>query len=286
MITLRAYAKLNLALAITGVRQDGYHELDTIMQSISLFDIVTVEKARGVSVAMDKPWADEKDNAAYKAAEMFCSAAPADGAFITIRKNIPRLAGLGGASADAAAVLFGLNALYGARLSQDALLRLAGSIGADVPFALTGGTARAKGIGERLKALTPAKPLYYAIVKPFQDVSTAQAFSKYTESPHISIDSVEFAVLKGDIGLFTRFSGNALGLAALAIAPDILKAATALKAAGAAKAFMTGSGSAMFAVFETFEQAKNAALRVGGGFEFCGALSPVERGIETEQENA
>lgn len=282
---LKAYAKLNLALAITGKRADGYHELDTIMQSVSLFDTVTVEKMRGIAVSMDKPWADEKSNAAYKAAAAFCGHTGAGGASVAIRKSIPRMSGLGGASADAAATLLGLDALYGTRLSEDVLVSLAASVGADVPFALTGGLARAKGIGERLKFLQPEKPFYFAVIKPYEGVSTAQAFSKFTTSPHISVDSVEFAVLKGDIALFSRFAENALGLAALAIAPGMLKAASALKAAGAAKAFMTGSGSAMFAVFETFEAARLAAQRVGRGFEFCGALSPVSRGVETAGED-
>ena len=285
MITLRAYAKLNLALAVKGLRADGYHELDTIMQSISLYDAVTVEKAQGIKVTMDKPWADEQSNAAYKAASAFLSATGSGGALITINKNIPRMAGLGGASADAAAALISLNKLYGSPLKADALLSIAASVGADVPFALTGGTSRAKGIGEKLTPLKPEKPFYYAVVKPREGVSTAQAFQKYTSSGHISMDSVEFAVIKGDIQMFTRFSNNALGLASLAIAPDILKAAAALKAAGALKAFMTGSGSAMFSVFETFEAAKSAAQLVGGGFELCGAFCPTACGVEITGED-
>jgi 4-diphosphocytidyl-2-C-methyl-D-erythritol kinase len=153
-----------------------------------------------------------------------------------------------------------------------------------VPFALTGGTARAKGIGEKLKPLKPAKSFYYTVVKPYEGVSTAQAFARFSSSGHISIDSVEFAVLKGDTELFSRFSENALGLASLALAPGMLKAAAVLKGAGAVKAFMTGSGSAMFSVFETFEQAKHAAQLVGGGFEFCGAFSPTDRGVEITGE--
>jgi 4-diphosphocytidyl-2-C-methyl-D-erythritol kinase len=285
MITLRAYAKLNLALAVTGVRADGYHELDTIMQSISLYDTVTVEKAQGIKVTMDKPWASEQSNAAYKAAAAFINATGSGGALITINKNIPRMAGLGGASADAAAALIGLNKLYGSPLTKDALLGISASIGADVPFALTGGTARARGIGEKLTPLKPEKPFYYAVAKPFDGVSTAQAFEKYTSSGHISMDGVEFAVVKGDISLFARYSDNALGLASLAIAPGILKAAAALKAAGALKAFMTGSGSAVFSVFETFEAAKNAAQLVGGGFELCGAFAPTACGVEITGEN-
>ena len=207
---------------------------------------------------MDVPWADEKNNTAYKAAETFFNHTPKGGASITINKRIPRMAGLGGASADAAAVLIGLDRLYGTHLASEVLRKLGMSVGADVPFALTGGLARAKGIGEKLTFLKPNKPMYYAVVKPYAGVSTAEAFKTYSGSGHISIDTVEFAVIKGDVSLFLRSSGNALSMAALGIAPDILKAAAALKEAGAQKAFMTGSGSAVFAAFETEQEAAYA----------------------------
>jgi 4-diphosphocytidyl-2-C-methyl-D-erythritol kinase len=284
MITLKAYAKLNLSLDVTGKREDGYHELDTIMQSISLYDTVSIEKADGISVRMDKDWANEQDNTAYKAAMAFLKLTGSGGADISIQKRIPRMAGLGGASADAAAVLVGLDRLYETALSFEAMNGLAVSVGADVPFALTGGLARAKGIGERLTPLKASKPIYYAVVKPHQGVSTAEAFRCYCGSAHVSIDSVKYAVLKGDTELFARYAGNALGMAALSVAPAILKAADALKAAGAAKAFMTGSGSAMFAVFDTEQTARNAAERVKGDFELCGAFRPMNTGVEITGE--
>ena len=115
MIVLKAYAKLNLSLDITGKRDDGYHDLDTIMQSISLFDTVTVKKAHGIHVEMDTDATDEKSNTAYAAAQAFCAHTNVPGVHITIQKRIPPMAGLGGASADAAAVLIGLNRLYKAQ---------------------------------------------------------------------------------------------------------------------------------------------------------------------------
>ncbi len=284
MITLKAYAKLNLSLDITGKREDGYHELDTIMQSISLYDTVMIEKAEGVTVRMDKDWATGQDNTAYRAAEAFLKFTGSQGADISIQKSIPRMAGLGGASADAAAVLVGLDRLYETTLSFEALNGIAVSVGADVPFALTGGLARAKGIGERLTPLNAAKPMFYAVVKPHQGVSTAEAFMNYIGSAHVSIDSVKYAVLKGDAELFNRYAGNALGMAALSVAPAILKAADALKAAGAGKAFMTGSGSAVFAAFETYEAARETAERVKGDFELCGAFRPTAMGVEVIEE--
>jgi 4-diphosphocytidyl-2-C-methyl-D-erythritol kinase len=285
MITLNAYAKLNLALAVTGIRQDGYHELDTVMQSISLFDIVSIEEADGITVQMDADWADEKNNTAYKAAQSFFEYTALGGASISITKRIPRMAGLGGASADAAAVLIGLDRLYETRLAPEILRRLGASVGADVPFALSGGLARARGIGEKLTFLKPIKPMYYSIVKPSAGVSTAGAFKKYSGSGPISIDTVEYAAVKGDVPLFLRSSENALSMAALSLAPDILKAAAALKEAGAKKAFMTGSGSAVFSTFETEREAAEAAERVCGDFELCGAFKPVGCGAEITGES-
>ncbi len=280
MLTIKAYAKLNLSLVITGVRKDGYHELDTIMQNISLFDMITVEKASGIRVLMDAGEVDEEKNTAYLAAQAFIGLTGEPGAKIFIHKLIPCLAGLGGSSADAAAVLIALNRLYETQLNNEKLATLGKGIGADVPFSLSGGTARARGIGEKLTPLCPKKPMYYAIVKPHQGVSTAEAYSRYISSARISIDTVEYAALKGDALLFSRCAGNALGIAALGIAPEMMKAIDALKAAGASKAHMTGSGSAVFAAFDTYEEAKITASRVQGDFELCGAYYPVDTGVE------
>ena len=279
MITVQAYAKLNLSLDITGKRPDGYHDLDMIMQNISLFDIVTIKPADGIHVHFDVSGIDEKNNTVYAAALAYLRHTQKPGADITIQKNIPSRAGLGGASADAAAVLKGLNALYETALNTTTLAALGQSVGADVPFSLFGGTARARGTGNKLKRLAPKKDMHYVLVKPHQGVSTADAFNRYRPSGHISLDTVEYAVLKGDTALFSRCAGNALGMAALSIAPDIMKAAAALMGAGAQKALMTGSGSTMFAAFETKETARRTADNVGEGFELCGVFSPVTTGI-------
>lgn len=280
---LKAYSKLNLALDITGKRSDGYHDLDTIMQSISLYDTVTIEKSHIISVQMSKGDVPEKSNTAYKAVELFCKLTGLMGATISIDKHIPSMAGLGGSSTDAAAVLIGLNKLYNTKLPHSTLAHIGKKIGADVPFCMEGGTARAKGIGEKLQHLRLTKPLHFVVVKPHQGVSTAKAFSAYKPSSKISIESVAFAIQKGDIELFNKYSGNALGMAALSIAPDILKAASALRPFG--KAFMSGSGSSMFCVFATKEEAENAAQSIDGEFEFCGSFHTKHTGIEIIGDN-
>jgi len=283
MIKLLAYAKLNLALDVLGTRDDGYHELDTVMQSISLYDVVRIEKAEGLAVNMDKEMTDPEHNTAYVAASLFMQQTGTGGADISIEKHIPSMAGLGGSSTDAAAVLVGLNELYDTKLSELALSDIGRQVGADVPFALVGGTARAGGIGEKLTQMTLSKPLYFVVVKPHRGVSTAQAFAAYKQTPPVRMESVVYAVKKGDINMFNKYSRNALGMTALSIAPQIMKAASALAQFG--KAFMSGSGSSMFVMFETAQEAEDAAQAVHGDFDLCGAYSSVDTGVSIVEES-
>lgn len=285
MIKLNAHAKLNLALDITGKRADGYHELDTIMQSISLCDTVTIKKADCIRVAMDTGGAPVQNNTAYKAAKAFAEWTGITGADIFIEKRIPFESGLGGASADAAAVLIGLDRLYATDLKPSVLAELGVRIGADVPFALTGGTARAHGIGEVLRPLRPSALMHYVIVKPHAGVSTVEAFRRYKQSTPLRMETVEYAVLKGDIDLFLRHTHNALGMAALSISPEILRTAESLMAVGAKRALMSGSGSSMFAPFSTHEEAQRAASHIKGDFALCGAYSPCEAGVIIIEED-
>jgi 4-diphosphocytidyl-2-C-methyl-D-erythritol kinase len=285
MIKLSAYAKLNLSLDVTGRRDDGYHELDTIMQSISLADTVEINRAETITVAFDVPDVNPSNSTAHAAARaFFAHTGVKGGAAIRIQKRIPSMAGLGGASADAAAVLIGMNRLFNTRLSANTLAMLGVRLGADVPFALTGGTARAKGIGEQLRVLHLQAPLHAVVVKPHMGVSTAEAFGRYRASAPVAVSAAEYALLKGDMALFEQHAGNALGMAALSIAPEIIKAAGALLAAGAGKALMSGSGSAMFSVFSNADAAQEAASRVKGDFELCGAYRFVDNGVDIIEE--
>lgn len=287
MITLNAYAKLNLSLDVTGKRADGYHELDSIMQTISLADTVEISPADKTSVSFDVPDVDPINNTVFAAAQaFFAHTGFTGGADIRVSKRIPRMSGMGGASADAAAVLIGLNRLFETHLSPAVLAGLGVRIGADVPFALAGGTARAKGIGEKLKPLSLKTPFHVVVVKPHAGVSTAEAFRRYKASAPINIGMVEFALLKGDVQLFEQYAGNALGIAALGIAPEIMKAAEALLAAGAGKALMSGSGSAMFALFADEAAAKQTAARVKGRFELCGAYCFVDKPVDIVGEGS
>ena len=154
-LRIKAAAKLNFSLDILGIRPDGYHEMDMVMQTIDLFDDVELSKAGTISVfSGGSP--DGPENLAWKAAEAFFRAAKrSGGARIRLTKRIPAQAGMAGGSADAAAVLIGLNALYDARLSPEALRDAGLSVGADVPYCLIGGTARVQGIGEIVEPMPP-----------------------------------------------------------------------------------------------------------------------------------
>jgi 4-diphosphocytidyl-2-C-methyl-D-erythritol kinase len=168
-------------------------------------------------------------------------------------------------------------------LDIETLKEIGRQIGADVPFALVGGTARVGGIGEKLRRITPGKPLHFVVVKPYQGVSTAQAFAEYRKTEPVRMESVVYALQKGDIDMFNKYSRNALGMAALAIAPQIMKAASSL--CGFGRAFMSGSGSSMFVAIEAAEQAQEIAQSIHGDFELCGAFESVDVGVRIIEES-
>ncbi|MBP0959505.1 MAG: 4-(cytidine 5'-diphospho)-2-C-methyl-D-erythritol kinase, partial [Oscillospiraceae bacterium] len=156
-ISVKANAKINLGLDIVGIRDDGYHLLKTVMQSVSLYDIIALEKANDISViCSDETLPCGEQNLAFKAAKLFFEETKiVGGVKISIEKNIPSQAGLGGGSADAAGTIFALNKLYNADLSDEKLCEIGEKVGSDVPFCIVGGTKLCEGIGERLTSLKP-----------------------------------------------------------------------------------------------------------------------------------
>ena len=252
-----AQAKLNLTLGVLYKREDGYHALDTIMQTVSLFDRVLVEKSRTVEVhvtGMTLP----QENTMYKAATLY-KAATGCGAKIRCEKRIPAEAGMGGGSADAAAVLRGLQRLH--RMADDRTLKeIALSVGADVPFLLYGGTCRCEGVGEILTPFPLGKRLWFVIAKPEKGVSTRELFSRLPlPRPQIRTLSAVAALARGDIKALAPLMQNVLEPAAIELVPEIGILKQKLLDAGAVAAQMTGSGSAVFGLFES-EEAANAAL--------------------------
>ena len=167
-VTVLAPAKLNLALDVVGTLPNGYHDLDMTMQAITLYEKVVLTRSNGLNLTLPgSPVAANDSNTAIKAAiAFFRYTGLLAGVDITVYKNIPVRAGMAGGSADAAAVLVGLNALYGARLSMSELCALGAKVGADVPFALMGGTCRVQGVGDVMKALPPCPDCWFTVVMP------------------------------------------------------------------------------------------------------------------------
>ncbi|MBQ2661326.1 MAG: 4-(cytidine 5'-diphospho)-2-C-methyl-D-erythritol kinase [Clostridia bacterium] len=254
MEKINAYAKINLTLSVTGKRADGYHDLESVMHAVDVFDTVYVEKADNICVECDTPIPE--NNTAYRAAKAYFENFEG-GAHIKIEKGIPSEAGMGGASADAAAVLRALQKIYGA-YSEDELFLIGKSVGADVPFCMLGGCATARGIGE---ILTPVKgqEMNLLIVKGSRGVSTPLLFSKI-KLPLECADTQGMvkALEQGDVKGVSKKLYNALEKEAQAIVPEIAEYKKRLIECGALGAQMTGSGSAVFGIFESLKKAQEA----------------------------
>ena len=265
-VTVLAPAKLNLALDVVGLLPNGYHDLDMVMQTITLYERLTLRRAEEVRLHLPGSWVPVNEmNTAVKAARAFFRyTGLAGGVEMEIEKHIPVRAGMAGGSADAAGVLVGLNALYEARLSTSELCALGAGIGADVPFALMGGTCRVQGVGDFLKALPPCPPCWFVVAMPSVGVSTPEAFARYDQmgSPiHPDLAAQEAAIRAGDLAAVCAASGNALEHCSGAKETPHIRAI--LDEQGALASLMTGSGAAVFGVFdsEAKAQAARAALR-------------------------
>ena len=261
-VHLLAPAKLNLSLDVVGILPGGYHALDMVMQAVSLYEQVTLRRSMDLVVRIPGSRIPTgPKNTAYKAAlAFFYYTGLLAGADITIHKSVPVRAGMGGGSADAAAVLVGLNTLYGAHLSMTELCALGASVGADVPFALMGGTCRVQGLGDLIKALPPCPDCWFTVIMPGYGISTPAAFAAYDQigSPtHPDCAAQETAIRAGDLNGLCSAAGNALEVCAGGADTAALK--EALTAHGARAALMTGSGAAVFGIFETEDAARQAA---------------------------
>ena len=263
-IRLKARAKINLTLDVTGKREDGYHLLETIMQTVALYDGIYMKKLEKpvIKLKTNLPWLPtDARNLAWKAANLMRETfGIKEGVFIEIDKRIPVAAGLAGGSTDCAAVLVGMNELYGARLSMSELCALGAKIGADVPFALMGGTCRVQGVGDFLKALPPVPECWFTVVMPDYGVSTPEAFAAYDtvgSSTHPDCEAQEAAIRAGDLDAVCAAAGNALEECSGAKDTGAIKAL--LREHGSVTALMTGSGAAVFGVFRDEGAARAAA---------------------------
>lgn len=253
---IKAYAKINLTLDVLRKRPDGYHDLRSVMCAVSLHDVVDIQPGSDIRFSCDIPLPE--NNTAVKAAGLFLQET-GKGAAIRLAKHIPSEAGLGGASADAAAVLRGMNQLYGYPIEEKRLYELGLAVGADVPFCLMGGCAAAEGVGEILTPL-PTPRLSMVIVKGSGGVSTAGLFrSLQLPVEHPDTDGAIAAIKKGDTALLASLCKNALEPPASALLPEIALHKQMLLDSGAVSTFMTGSGAAVVGIFENEAAARKAA---------------------------
>ncbi len=260
-VRVRAPAKLNLALAVTGVRLDGYHMVDMVMQAISLYEYVEISKSMGYSLRLPKSPvpSDDKNTATKAAAAFFWHTGLLAGADIIVHKSVPTRAGLAGGSADAAAVLVGLNELYGAQLSINELCEIGATVGADVPFSLLGGTARVSGIGDILQPLPDLPHCFFCIAMPKTGVSTPAAYLRFDKmgSPlRPDITAACSAIKNAELASLAPHMQNMLQHAN----GDELTARLChtFRTEGALASLMTGSGAAVFGLFTDENAAKNA----------------------------
>ena len=278
---LLAPAKLNLILDITGKRPDGYHEVRMIMQTVRWYDVLLLERTEGHGIIFRVADAEgrflpeeesgiplDERNLVLRAVRMLTDRPDRfDGLSITLTKNIPSQAGLGGGSSDAAAALYGLNRLYELGLSREELAEKALRLGADVPFFLIGGTCLAEGVGEKLTAIPSLDLQNILIVKPSASLSTKLVYEYCDVLPapdHPDTEGFFHALSKKETLSDTFLSticekmGNVMEQAAFSICPEVRDLRENLLALGAEAALMTGSGSAVFGIFRDRETAVKA----------------------------
>jgi 4-diphosphocytidyl-2-C-methyl-D-erythritol kinase len=250
-----AYAKINLTLAVLGKRADGYHDLSSVMQTISLHDTLrlTSNRARRIIARSDSPDLNTPDNLALRATLALRDAVGDDsiGAEIELRKAIPSPGGLGGGSSDAASVLHALNALWGTRLPHERLAELAAALGSDVPYFLTGGTALIAGRGEHVTPLPDAQPVWLVLARPPVAVSTAAVYRALAPADYATAEDTDAVVqaIQRDEPLPLDRLSNALEAPVLRDYPQIAATRDALLASGAPVARMSGSGPTLYAPF-------------------------------------
>ena len=269
MLKELARAKVNLTLDILGVRADGYHEVSMIMQTIELADEVMLKKfSSGVELLVnggENIPTDEK-NLAWRAALEFQKFCGKDlGVAIELVKKIPAAAGLAGGSADAAAVIRGMNRLYELNLTENELCAIGARVGSDVPFCIIGGTCLAEGRGEILTPLTPIKNFSVVLAKPRGEISTAWAYKNYDENPAKTHPPNREIIKQLECGeydaAFKNFS-NVLEGVALKKIPAIADYKNKMLAAGAKVALMSGSGPTVFALTDDALTAKKIATSI------------------------
>ncbi|WP_026761056.1 4-(cytidine 5'-diphospho)-2-C-methyl-D-erythritol kinase [Selenomonas ruminantium] len=265
MVTVEANAKINLTLDILGKRPDGFHEVAMVMQSIGLHDTLTMEKTDGeIALSINVPWlkADEK-NLAWRAAELVRQEYGLTGGVrMELTKRIPIAAGLAGGSADAAAVLKGMNELYNLQMSEARLCELGARLGSDIPFCLMGGTMLATGRGEVLTRLADMPETWVVLAKPRISVSTAWAYQNYDEQGaerHPDNEAIKKAIARGNRKAVAGLLCNVLESVTIKKYDVIADYKQMMLDKGAMASMMSGSGPTVFGLARNREQAEAIA---------------------------
>ena len=268
-LELKALGKVNLGLDILGRKENGYHEVRMVMQTVYLYDRVILERSKipGIRLETNLNFLPvNENNIAYKAAELLKKEFGIDeGIKIILDKHIPVAAGMAGGSSNAAAVLFGMNRLYGLGLSEEELKKRGVNLGADVPYCIMRGTVLAEGIGERLTPLPSIPKCYVLIAKPPLSASTETVYEKYdalTQVEHPDIDGIIQGLENSDIQRVASGMGNVLEQVMLKEYPVIGQIKKAMLDLGALGALMSGSGPTVFGLFDSRSQARMAARKI------------------------
>lgn len=264
-IELKALGKINLGLDILGVRENGYHDVRMVMQTVYLYDRVILERREepGIEIETNLHFLPANEqNIAYKAAQLLIMEFQiTSGLRITLEKHIPVAAGMAGGSANAAAVLYGMNKLYGLGLSEEALMERGVTLGADVPYCIMRGTVLAEGIGEILTPLPPMPRCFIVIAKPPVSASTKVVYEKIDAMEiveHPDINGILSGLQKNDLEKVAQSMGNVLELVMLKECPVLNDIKLAMMEAGALNAMMSGSGPTVFGIFNERKKAKTA----------------------------
>ena len=266
-LELKAYGKINLGLDVVRKREDGYHEVRMIMQTVGLHDRIVMERQKesGIRTETNLPYVpDGEGNLAYRAARLLADEfGLEEGVRITIKKHIPVAAGMAGGSTDAAAVLVGMNRLFSLGLTRRELMSRGVRLGADVPYCILRGTALSEGIGEILTELKPAPQCHVVLAKPQVSVSTKAVYGKLrvnelSPGQHPDIDGMVEAIRAGSLDGVTSRLGNVLETVTIPDHPEIGTIKEILMDQGAEGALMSGSGPTVFGLFKDMEAAERA----------------------------
>lgn len=268
-IVLKAYAKINLGLDVLGRRPNGYHDVRMIMQSIGLYDRLTLKKMREDEISLSSNMAtlpNNEHNLVYKAIRLMKEEYQiTTGVKAELEKRIPVAAGMAGGSTDAAAALIGMNRLFDLHLSRERLMELGAKLGADVPYCVMGGTALAEGVGEILTPLKSMPKCYILIAKPGISVSTRFVYENLEIdklSYHPDIDGMMESIEADDLTGITDRLSNVLETVTEKKYPIITKIKNAMLESGAMNSLMSGSGPTVFGIYADKESAQNGLSKV------------------------